>query len=114
MDERELIEFEVPRILSEVFPDRASAPGELRRCSQCGTGSRPLPADQLTVIKHRHDTQPLGHLRLYCPTHAAEAREWLSSGSKGSGRVGPVCPSCNYTAPVGTRICDICGQQVPT
>lgn len=75
MDERELIEFEAPRVLAEVFPDRVAAPGRLRRCSVCGKQSQARPAAELTVIKYHHRRQPLGHLRLYCPDHAHPARD---------------------------------------
>ena len=69
MNEREQIEFETPRVLSEVFPSRILAPEDRRKCSRCGVESRPLPASELTVIKHRHSGQPLGQLRIYCHEH---------------------------------------------
>ena len=112
-DERLRIEFEVPYPLGEAFPERRDALPEMRKCSMCGSDSQALPADQLTVIKHRHALQPLGHLRLYCPGHAASAAEWSSGGTVGRGaKDGPFCPSCNLTVPSGTRVCDTCGHKV--
>lgn len=113
MDERELIDFETPYVLSESFPDRVDAPGELRRCSQCGGSSQPLPASELTVIKHHVGGQPLGHLRLYCRDHLAATKEWDASGGPGrSGPTGPMCLSCFVTVPLGTGICETCGEAV--
>jgi hypothetical protein len=70
-DERGLIEYDTPRVLAEVFPDRIGAPGDLRKCSPCGRNSQPQPASELTVIKLHHARQPLGHLRIYCHDHLA-------------------------------------------
>ncbi|MBQ1081571.1 hypothetical protein [Nocardiopsis sp. B62] len=67
-DERDLIEYDEPRVLGEVFPDRNTAGPELRRCS-VSTCRVVLPADQLMVIKRHHALQPEGHLRIYCPDH---------------------------------------------
>jgi hypothetical protein len=112
-DERLRIEFEVPYTLGEVFPDRRAAPPESRKCSMCGGDSQALPADKLTVIKHRHALQPLGNMRLYCPEHAASAAEWSSGETRGRDvKHGPVCPTCFVTVPFGTRLCDTCGQEV--
>jgi hypothetical protein len=85
----------------------------MRKCSMCGSNSQALPADKLTVIKHHHALQPLGHLRLYCPEHAASAAEWSGGGAGGDGaKDGPACPTCNITVPIGTRVCDLCGKEV--
>jgi hypothetical protein len=112
-DERELIEYEVPHILGEIFPGRRDAPPHMRKCSACGTDSQPWPADQLTVIKHRHASQPLGHLRLYCPQHATDASEWSGTdASGGSSRPGAVCPNCFITVPSGTGECESCGTVI--
>jgi RNA polymerase subunit RPABC4/transcription elongation factor Spt4 len=113
MDERELIEFETPYVLAEVFPSRILAPEDQRKCSQCGVESRPLPASELTVIKHRHSSQPLGHMRIYCHEHLAGAKEWTeSAGGETSRRTGPVCPNCFMTVPTGTGVCETCGETV--
>lgn len=79
--ERGLIEFETPRVLGEVFPDRVDAPETLRQCSVCGKESQALRASELTVIKRRHGGQPLGHLRLYCHEHLADGSEWSETAS---------------------------------
>jgi hypothetical protein len=112
IDERERIDFETSYVLAEVFPARIEAPAGMRRCSQCGSQSQALSAWKLTVIKHRHDTQPLGHLRLYCGEHLAGAVEWRSGLSGAGGKTGPVCPNCFLTVPVGTGVCDTCGASV--
>ena len=113
MNEREQIEFETPRVLSEVFPSRILAPEDRRKCSQCGVESRPLPASELTVIKHRHSSQPLGQLRIYCHDHLAGAKESTGSvGGETSRRTGSVCPSCFMTVPTGTGVCETCGETV--
>lgn len=112
VDERELIEFETPYVLAEVFPARIGAPAELRRCSQCRLQSQASPASQLTVIKHRHATQPLGHLRLYCHEHAPGAKEWSSGLSGSGGNAGRMCPQCFVAVPIDTRVCDTCGRSV--
>ena len=111
-DERPSIEFESPQRLDEAFPERKNAPPELRRCSECGANSQARPASELTVIKHRHATQPLGHLRLYCPEHLALAKEWTDGSAGRRTRTGPVCPACHLTVPLGTGICESCGQHV--
>lgn len=112
-DERELIEFETPVILAVAFPERVDAPDRLRRCSQCGSDSRALPASELTVIKHRVSNQPLGQLRLYCHEHLADATdEWESSSAGGGHKMGPICPDCFLAVPSGTRRCDSCGEVV--
>ncbi|MFV2196010.1 hypothetical protein [Nocardiopsis sp. LOL_012] len=68
-DERDLIEYDEPRVLSEVFPDRdTSVPWG---CTACGDV---LPADQMTVIKRHHALQPEGHLYTYCPYHFARTQ----------------------------------------
>ncbi|WP_196776883.1 DUF6994 family protein [Haloechinothrix halophila] len=109
-DERDLIEYEDPQILGEIFPSRMTAGSDQRKCSACGTV---LPADQLTVIKHRHAGQPKGHLRIYCPEHLATAKEWTEGGSTSqSGKLGPICPNCFTAVPLGTGVCDMCGEQV--
>ncbi len=112
VDERELIEFETPYVLAEAFPARIGAAAGQRRCSQCGSQSQASPASQLTVVKHRHATQPLGHLRLYCREHAPGAKEWSSGASGSGGNAGPTCPQCFVTVPSGTRVCDTCGTSV--
>jgi RNA polymerase subunit RPABC4/transcription elongation factor Spt4 len=114
-DERLLIEFEKPYVLAEAFPGRVNATEERRKCSICGQRSQALPASALTVIKHRHGAQPLGHLRLYCPEHLVGAREWSDAADGGGGgrKSGPVCRNCFVIVPVGTRVCDSCGEKAP-
>ena len=43
-DERSLIEFKVPHVLAQVFPDRRDAPPGLRKRSVWGSRSQALPA----------------------------------------------------------------------
>lgn len=110
VDERSLLEFESPRNLAEIFPHRVGAPPHLRRCSVCGANSQALPAEALTVIKHRHGAQDLGHMRLYCDEHLRGATEWRDTpGGAGGGRIGKVCPTCFISVPLGTGICESCG-----
>lgn len=107
-----MIEFETPYVLAEVFPSRIDAPAELRKCSQCGADAQAWPAWELTVI-NRHTSQPLGHLRIYCHEHVARANDWNESlGGERSGRTGPVCPNCFMTVPLGTGVCETCGEVV--
>lgn len=92
LDERDLIAYDEPRILGEVFPDRNAAGPDHRKCSTCGAV---LPADQLTVIKHRHARHAKGHLRIYCPGHFPHANERVvggvsKSGAQPSGRSRPL------------------------
>lgn len=112
INERELLDFETPYVLAEVFPARVSGPESLRRCSECGSQSQALQASKLTVIKHRLDTQPLGHLRLYCDEHLAGATEWGSGAGGSRGKTGSMCPNCFVTVPLGTGVCDTCGAAV--
>lgn len=109
-DERGRIEFETPYVLAEAFPERIEAGPHLRRCSQCGSDSQALSAWDLTVIKHRVSNQPLGHLRLYCLEHLAQAKAEWSRGSAGELN-GPVCPNCFTVVPSGTKTCDRCGER---
>lgn len=111
VDERELIEFETPYVMAEVFPGRIDAPDSLRRCSRCGADSKAWPASELTVIKHGVSNQPLGHLVMYCHEHLASATEWGVSPDAPQ-KTGPVCPSCFLTVPLGTGVCDNCGTKV--
>ena len=112
MDERQFIEFETPYVLADVLPERIDAPEDMRRCSQCGANSKALPASELTVVKHRHESQPAGHMRLYCDEHLAGAREWSSGLGGSGGRTGPTCPNCFVSVPIGTLTCDQCGTVV--
>ena len=111
-DERDLIEFETPRVLSEVFHGRVLAPPELRKCSLCPWDAPAWPASELTVIKHRHASQPNGHLMLYCHEHLASAKEVWERGDDGYGKTGQSAPNCFMTVPLGTRRCDTCGEIV--
>lgn len=115
-DERLRIEFEKPYVLAEAFPERVDAAEEWRKCSFCGLQSQALPASELTVIKNRHGTQPLGHLLLYCPQHLAGAKERGDSVDSvdGGRKRGPVCRNCFITVPIGTRVCDSCGEKAPS
>ena len=115
-DERLRIEFEKPYVLAEAFPERVNAAEKWRKCSLCGLQSQALPASELTVIKHRHGTQPLGNLRLYCPQHLAGAKEWSDSadGVDGGRKRGPICRNCFIAVPIGTRVCDSCGEKAPS
>ncbi|WP_202966044.1 DUF6994 family protein [Streptomonospora alba] len=97
-DERDLIAYEEPRVLGEVFPDRNADDPEYRMCSTCRVV---LPADQLTVIKHRHAGQPKGHLRIYCLDHFARADE-RAEGSDSEPATGP--PS--RSRPLDDRVID--------
>ena len=108
MDARELIEFDVEYNLAEVFPDRIHASELMRKCTVCGAASQALPAADLTVIKIRHATQPMGNLRLYCPDHLSQSRG-QSGHSSPQGPAGPVCPTCFLAIPSGTLECDACG-----
>ena len=111
VDERDLIEFETEYVVADPFPDRIDR-SDLLKCSACGAESKPLPATEVTVIKHRHGSPPLGHLRLHFHTHLAAAKlEWGSSGG-GSQRMGAICPNCRVAVPVGTGECDTCGRTV--
>ena len=111
-DERELIEFDTEYVLSEVFPERIDAPDSWRRCSLCGAASKAWPASELTVVKRHHGNQPLGHLVLYCHDHITRANEWDSIPG-GSRELGPVCPKCHLSVPVGTLECEGCGWIPP-
>jgi len=91
-DERPLIDFENPKVLSEVFRGGSIAAPEMRRCSECGSGPRDVPASALTWIKHRHGSQPLGHMRLYCDAHLAHANEWDNEQSPRSEKTGTIYP----------------------
>lgn len=79
-DERDLIGYDEPRVLGEVFSGRNAAGPELRKCSAC---LDVLPADQLMVIKHHHARQAKGHLRIYCPDHFARANDRAAGGASG-------------------------------
>jgi hypothetical protein len=116
-DERYYIEYVTPERLDLFFQ---RIPPKLRwvkdgraKCSDCGLSSQSRPTSELTLIKHKHDSQPLGHLKTYCPEHLLRAREWSGGGQAGrtSGRTGSVCPTCHQTVPL-TGICDWCGEIV--
>ncbi|WP_306368154.1 hypothetical protein [Nocardiopsis sp. CC223A] len=79
-DERDLIGYDEPRVLGEVFPDRNTAGPDHRRCSTCGTV---LPADRLTVVKRRHARHAKGWLRIHCPDHAVRAVGGASGSATG-------------------------------
>ena len=70
-DERDLIEYDDPRVLSEVFPDRDTAEPWGCTVSTCGVV---LPADQMMVIKRHHALFAKGYLWTYCPDHFARTR----------------------------------------
>lgn len=71
MDARDQIDFDVPYLVSAVFPERAGAAPEQRKCSYCGKDSDALAIDQLWVIKHTDSRWPQGYLNLYCADHLA-------------------------------------------
>lgn len=102
-DERTRIEFETEYNLTEAFPWRIDASEALLKCSQSGLV---CPATSLVVVKHRMDSQPIGHLRLYCPEHAATWRAWRSGAAN---RIGAICPNCFTSVPLGTGVRDTCG-----
>ncbi|TQN30727.1 hypothetical protein FHX37_0609 [Haloactinospora alba] len=70
-DERDLIEYDEPRVLSEAFPDRSAADPCACTVSTCGVV---LPADQMTVIKRHHARFAKGYLWAYCPDHFARTQ----------------------------------------
>ena len=112
-DERDYIEYESPMRLDVYLqllpPQHRWISDGMSQCSDCGKNSQPRPTSELTVIKHRHGGQPLGHLRTYCQEHLAVTTEWHEGGSAGrSARTGAVCPTCHMTLPL-TGICDNCG-----
>ena len=109
MDDRELIEFDIEYNLAETFPDRVNAAESMRKCTICGTASQAIPAEQLTVIKTHHASQPLGNLRLYCAAHLSGVRGGGSRSGSHDGPVGPVCPECFVVIPSATGQCDTCG-----
>lgn len=114
MDERDLIEYDTPRTLAEVFPHLIDGPEDRRRCSACGSQAQALPASALTVIKRHHESHPAGHLLLYCQEHLAKATEGNdASGGAGEkpGKIGRVCRNCFLVVPFGTGVCDACGDQ---
>ncbi|GAB2487532.1 hypothetical protein [Nocardiopsis aegyptia] len=65
-EERDLIEYDQPGVLSEVFPDRdTTVPWG---CTACGDV---LPADQMMVTKIHHALFAEGYLYTRCPYHFA-------------------------------------------
>lgn len=105
-DERSYLAWENPTRLSEI--DAQAAP---RRCTECRRSGIETfyPADEVVIVKHRHESQPLGHLTVHCSKHPP-GRDW-EGDDREAGRVnrtGETCPNCFVQMPL-SGVCPMCG-----
>jgi hypothetical protein len=100
------VEYERPYPMTEV-DERTEA-----CCSRCGLNSRPKPAAEITVIRHRHAGHKNGQWMCYCREHVPDM-EWVEGGSRERVRgIGPTCPRCWVTVPAASRWCDNCDRSI--
>lgn len=113
VDIRDLIEYESPHNLAELF-ERSGTIQDSGHCSICGRSSDELPAAKLSLIKFRQAGTSKGSSRLYCDTHLKVWRDKIPVPIKRAVRPAsiddsdaPICPTCFVVLPL-TGGCNNC------